>query len=148
MICIHIIFCHRQIFICGQKVSAFCLSIVLHKNTFHNIGNLRFNRLKQDDQILHGTVSGTDIHTPDGVLDSLFHMGKCLLNFFNMSGSVRSGFQCEHYQVAAASASDNELLYIFILPGKIPVIQFKSTCIAATFAKRVCHLLKIPGSTW
>ena len=56
----------------------------------------RFNRLKQDDQILHGTVSGTDIHTPDGVLDSLFHMGKCLLNFFNMSGSVRSGFQCEH----------------------------------------------------
>lgn len=56
---------HGEIFINRMKIAVAALAVILQEDPFHDIGNLCFNRLEQYDQILHGTVAGTDIHAAD-----------------------------------------------------------------------------------
>lgn len=44
---------------------AVTLTVILGKNTFYDVRDMRFVRLKQYDEILQGTVACTDIHTAD-----------------------------------------------------------------------------------
>ena len=53
---------------------AVTLTVILGKNTFYDVRDMRFVRLKQYDEILQGTVACTDIHTADILPDGLFHI--------------------------------------------------------------------------
>ena len=53
---------------------AVTLTVILGKNTFYDVRDMRFVRLKQYDEILQGTVACTDIHTADILPDGLFHL--------------------------------------------------------------------------
>lgn len=55
-------------------------------------GILGFDWLKQNDQVLHGTITGADINTADSLADGLFHLGKCLLNFLNVRKECQRQF--------------------------------------------------------
>ncbi len=116
----------------------------MQENTVHDVWNLGFNWLEQDDQVLHGAVAGADVNAADGLADGLFHLGKSLLDFLNMRKGVGSGFHGDHYQVAAAVASDDELAHVFVLTGKIPVVKIQGTCVASALSQGICNLVKIP----
>ena len=73
--------CHSQILVAWLEAVVFGVFVVLYENTIHDVWNLGFDWLKQNDQVLHGTITGADINTADSLADGLFHLGKCLLNF-------------------------------------------------------------------
>ena len=50
------------------------LTVILGKNTFYDIRDMRFIRFKQYDEILQGTVACTDIHTADILPDGEYHL--------------------------------------------------------------------------
>ena len=66
-----------------MKIAVAALAVILQEDPFHDIGNLCFNRLEQYDQILHGTVAGTDIHAADFFIDGLLHAFQSVLNGFD-----------------------------------------------------------------
>ena len=70
-----------------MKIAVAALAVILQEDPFHDIGNLCFNRLEQYDQILHGTVAGTDIHAADFFTDGLLHAFQSVLNA-SMLGKV------------------------------------------------------------
>ena len=135
--------CHSQILVAWLAAVVFGVFVVLYENTIHDVWNLGFDWLKQNDQVLHGTITGADINTADSLADGLFHLGKCLLNFLNVRKSVSGSFHGNHYQVAAAAASYDQLVHVFILPGKIPVVKIQGTCVASALAEGICNLAKI-----
>ena len=55
---------------------AFGVFVVLDENTFHNAWNLEFHRFEQNDQMLHGAVSGANVNPAYGAADRLLHLGK------------------------------------------------------------------------
>lgn len=66
---------------------AVTLTVILGKNTFYDVRDMRFVRLKQYDEILQGTVACTDIHTADILPDGLFHiLQACSMD--SISGTV------------------------------------------------------------
>lgn len=134
---------HSQILIFRLEVVAFGVFVVLHENTVHDVRNLGFHWLEQDDQVLHGAVAGADVNAADGLADGLFHLGKSLLDFLNVRKGVGGGFHGDHYQVAAAVAPDNQLVHVFVLAGKIPVVKIQGTCVASALAQGICNLVKI-----
>lgn len=72
-----------------NKIPPITFFIIFHKNTIHNHWNLTFIRFKQNNQILHSTVSGTDIHFSDLLLDGLFHTRQSFFDAFNMYSTLR-----------------------------------------------------------
>ena len=79
---------HGEIFINRMKIAVAALAVILQEDPFHDIGNLCFNRLEQYDQILHGTVAGTDIHAADFFTDGLLHAFQSVLNGFDVRQGI------------------------------------------------------------
>ena len=50
--------CHSQILVAWLEAVAFGVFVVLYENTIHDVWNLGFDWLKQNDQVLHGTITG------------------------------------------------------------------------------------------
>ena len=139
--------CNNQIFICRTEIGIAALLSVLHENTVHDIRNLRFDWLEKDNQILHGAVSGTDIHTADFLADGLFHTFQSMFNRFDIWNRADGGFHCDHDEIAMALASNAELAHVFVLTGEIPVIQVHGTNVGAAFPERLGHKLQVFADT-
>lgn len=126
---------------------AVTLTVILGKNTFYDVRDMRFVRLKQYDEILQGTVACTDIHTADILPDGLFHILQSLLNGFDIRNCIHKCLDGDHRQITSALAACDKLTHVFILSCEIPVIQIKSTYIDAAFLKGLCHKRQILSGT-
>lgn len=109
------------------------LTVILGKNTFYDIRDMRFIRFKQYDEILQGAVACTDIHTADILPDGLFHILQSLLNGVDIRNCIHKCFEGDHRQITSALAACDKLTHVFILACEIPVIQIKSTYIEPLF---------------
>ena len=105
------------------------------------------NRFKQDDQILHGTVTGTAIHTANLLADSLFYTFQSLFNGFYIRNRVDSCFHGDHHKITMTLAANTELTHILILTGKVTVIQIHGTDVGAAFPQGFGYELKVFAST-
>ncbi len=136
-------FRHRQILVRRTKISASSLLLILFKDTFHNIRNLCFDRLKQNHQILHGAVARADIHLPDMLLNHLSHQRKRLFDRLNPGQSLCIDFHRNHDQITLPPVADDQLMNVFILSCEITIIQIQRSRIASACLQRLCDLLQI-----
>ena len=126
-----------------MKIAVAALAVILQEDPFHDIGNLCFNRLEQYDQILHGTVAGTDIHAADFFTDGLLHAFQSVLNGFDVRQGINDCLHRNHDQVTAEVTAVDKQAHLIKINSKITVIQIKCTTVAATFTERVRNQLQI-----
>ena len=122
---------------------AVTLAVILGKNTFYDVRDMRFSRFKQYDEILQRAVACTDIHAADFFTDGLLHAFQSVLNGFDVRQGINDCLHGNHDEVTAAVTAVDKLAHVFIMAGKITVIQIKCTTVAATFTERVRDQLQI-----
>ena len=112
---------------------AVTLAVILGKNTFYDIRDMRFSRFKQYDEILHGAVACTDIHTADILPDGLFHILQRLLNGFDIRNCIHKCLDGDHHQITSALAANMigvKKNIIIVNMGFIDVVMFNPVIVS------------------
>ena len=88
--------------------------VVFSENTIHNLWNAIFIRFKQDDQILHGAVSCTDIYRSDALLDCVLHTFQSFFDSFNIGNLIRRSLYSYHDQIAVVLMTASQPVDVFV----------------------------------
>ena len=127
------LFHDRNVFIGWFKIILIVKSVIFHEDSFHYLWNLAFLRFKQYDQILHGTVSGTNIHFTYLLMYGLFHTVQRPFDPLHICILFRRCIQRNHNQITVISISFAQTVHVFINFGKSSEIQIKRTSLLSAF---------------
>lgn len=105
------------------------------EDTIHYFWNLCLIRFIQNEQILHGTVAGTDVYLADFFMNGLFQTCKGMFSVFRICDRSGRGVNCDHYKETVMFIALIEMVHVFIYFCKFPVIKVQGTIVTAAFAQ-------------
>ena len=118
-----LLFLYFHILISWHEIIFAISPLIIYKYTVQYLRDMCLIRLQQNNEMLKGTVTCTDIHFSDIFTDGFLHALHSLLYVLNIHGLIRLCIHCHKDKAAAVFITRAEVVHVLIYLCKLTVIE-------------------------